>query len=78
MPKVLGNMGVLESKITDANAKVDAVVSSVVITYVLTKHNVFPADRYEILLKCLKLACEEEACNKFIKNVDEFNDVILR
>ena len=76
MPKVLNNLDVLESQTEDVNAKVDAVMSSVVIAYVFTKYHL--PERYEILLKCLRLPSDREVCSKFIKNIKKFDDNTLR
>ena len=79
MPKVENNLNVLESQTEDVNAKVHAVVSSVIIAYVFTKYQVpFKVERYEILLKCLKLPPDREACFEIIKKINKFDEHTLR
>ena len=78
MPKLIENLKVLESQTKDAEAKVVAVVSSVIISYVFTKYYVYPKSEHcEILLKCLRLPPDEEVCCKFMKSIDEFDDNII-
>ena len=79
MPKLEANLKVLGSETKDAKAKVHTVLSSVAIAYVFTKYNVYlTSEQYEILLKCLKLPPDNEACLEFMKNIDEFDDNILK
>ena len=78
MPKLEANLKVLGSQTQDANAKVHTVLSSVTIAYVFTKYNVYLTyENYEILLKCLKLPPDKEACLEFMKSIDDFDDNIL-
>ena len=77
MPKLLENLKVMESEAHDA--KVHAVVSSIVIAYVFTKHKVnLKAEKSEILLKCLRLPPEEKVCSEFVEIVNQFDQEILR
>ena len=79
MPKVLKNLEVLECQTEDVNAKVQAVVSSVMIAYVFTKYHVsLEFGRYEILLKCLRLPPDRDVCSEFMENLNAFDDNILR
>ena len=79
MPKVLNNLDVLKSQTEDVNAKVDAVVSSVVIAYVFIKYRVsLEFGRYEVLLKCFKLPPNKEICSGFMNIINKFDDNILR
>jgi ABC-type molybdate transport system permease subunit len=79
MPKLRENLKVLESQTEDVRAKVLAVVSSVVIAYVFTKHDVYlKSEQNEVLLKCLWLPPDEEVCCKFMKTINEFDNNILR
>ena len=75
MPKVQENLEVLETETKDAKAKVDAVVSSVIIAYLFTKHGVDlkkKSAKLQILLKCLKLPAEKDVCFDFMKSIDTF------
>lgn len=77
MPKLKQNLNVLETPASDVNAKSDAVVSSVVITYVFTKYRVaLKPEGEKILLKCLRLPPNKEVCSKFVTNVDAFAEKI--
>ena len=79
MPKILSNFEVLESRKEDAKTKVHAVVSSVIIAYVFTKYSVpFKSERYDILLKCLRLPPDKEVCSEFMQNINNFDDSVLR
>ena len=79
MPKLSQNLKILEARTSDVNAKVEAVVSSVVVTYVFTKYHVYlnPEDE-QMLLKCLKLPPNREVSSQFVKSLGEFSDDILR
>ncbi|CAB4005504.1 Hypothetical predicted protein, partial [Paramuricea clavata] len=78
MPKLEANLKVLGSQTQDAKAKVHTVLSSVTIAYVFTKYNVYLTyENHEILLKCLKLPPNKEACLEFMKSIDNFDNNIL-
>ena len=73
------NLEVLKGRANDVNAKVHAVVSSVIITYVFTKYHVsLKYEQYETLLKCLMLPADEKVCSEFMKRINEFDNNILR
>ena len=77
MPKLKQNLNVLENPASDVKAKSDAVVSSVVITYVFTKYRVaLNPEEEKILLKCLRLPPNKEVCSRFVTNVDAFAEKI--
>ena len=79
MPKVVSNLKVLESETEDVNAKVHAVVSSVIIAYVFTKYNVaLEFERNDVLLKCLRLPAQKEVCFKFLESINKFDEHSLR
>ena len=79
MPKLVENLKVLESQSNVIKDKVEAVVSSVVIAYVFTKYEVTLApEKYEMLLKCLRLPPDEEVCHEFVRIIDEFDKDMLR
>ncbi len=79
MPKLQENLNVLERKTKDAKAKVDAVVSSVIIAYVFTTYRVdLKFEQNQILLKCLKLPPDKDVCFEFMKSIDEFDANSLR
>ena len=73
MPKLKQNLNVLEAQASDVKAKFDALMSSVVITYVFTKYSVsLKPEGQKILLKCLRMPPNKEVCSKFVTNVDAF------
>ena len=77
MPKLQENLKVMESEAHDA--KVHALVSSIVIAYVFTKYDVnLKLEKFEILLKCLRLPPEKKVCSEFVKIFNKFEEKILR
>lgn len=77
MPKLQENLKVSEGQGSGVKAKVDAVVSSVVITYVFTKYHVsLNPEEEQMLLKCLKLPPNKEVCFTFVKGIDAFAENI--
>ena len=77
MPKLKQNLNVLENPASDVKAKSDAVVSSVVITYVFTKYRVsLKPEGEKMLFKCLRLPPNKEVCSKFVTNADAFAEKI--
>ncbi len=79
MPRVEKNLEVLESETEDVKAKVDAMVSSLIIAYVFVKYDVgLKSKQYAILLKCLRVPPDNEVCSKFMTSINEFHDNILR
>ena len=79
MPKLQENLKVLDKQAKNVEAKVQAMVSSVVIAYVFTKYDVFlKSEKCEILLKCLKIPPDTEVCSEFVKTIKEFDANTLR
>ena len=79
MPRLQENLKVLDKQAKDVKAKVQAMVSSVVIAYVFTKYDVFlKSEKCEILLKCLKIPPDKEVCSEFVKTIKEFDANTLR
>ena len=79
MPKLVENLKVLESQSNVIKDKVEAVVSSVVIAYVFTKYDVFlTSEKYEMLLKCLRLPPVEKVCHEFVRIINGFDKDMLR
>ena len=78
MPKLQENVKVLESEINNAESKVQAVLSSVMITYVFTNYHVdLDREQYAMLLTCLRLPPDEKICVELMKNINEL-DYTLR
>ena len=85
MPKLQKNVKVLESQTMDAESKVQAVLSSVMITYVFTNYHVdLDREQYAMLLTCLQLPPDKKICVELMKNINEldytlssFNDVMF-
>ena len=79
MPKVETNLSILENEISEAKAKVDAVMSSAVIAHVVTKYKVqLETESHRILLKCLRLPPDNQVCSTFMKIITEFDNTVLR
>lgn len=79
MPKLDNNLTVLQSETSDLENKVNTVVSSVVIVYVLTKYNVkVKPHKDDFLLKCLRLPAEKGVCSAVMKTINSFDRKILR
>lgn len=79
MPKVRKNLEVLESKTEDVKAKLHAVLSSVMITYVFTQYKIhLKTEQYEILLKCLQLPPDKGVVLEFMNSINGFDENILR
>lgn len=79
MPKLQENLKALESQTRNVKDIVHAVVSSVVIAYVFTKHPVYlKPGLKQTLLQCLTLPPNNDVCSEFVKSIDEFDDKILR
>jgi hypothetical protein len=79
MPKVRKNLEVLESKTEDVKAKLHAVLSSVLITYVFTQYKInLITEQYEILFKCLQLPPDKGVVLEFMNSINGFDENILR
>ena len=75
LPKLQKNVRVLESRKKDAKSKVQAVLSSVMITYVFTSYHVnLNLEHFEILLRCLALPPDKEICVELMKNINELDN----
>ena len=78
-PKIEENLKYLESETDDVKTKVHAVVSSVIIAYVFTNYDVFlEFEKYDLLLRSLRLPPNKEVCSEFMKSINEFDKNVLR
>lgn len=79
MPKVTKNLENMTSKANETKVKVDAVVSSVIITYVFTKYEVnLKTNEHKILLHCLSLPPVKNVCCQIMESINKIDEIVLR